>query len=142
MQIDEMLNFLSGTKNPFGFFLSVAIILAVVSGLFSKAAENYGGIIGAASKALAKHKQAAIAADEASDARRLDRMEETIQRLDREVGELREKDKIHHEYQLYVAAYWRKLQFWAVEKDITLPPPPMMTYPEWKAARDAEDDNK
>ena len=59
-------------------------------------------------------------------------MEETIQNLDEEVGELRAKDKIHHEYQLYVAAYWRKLQFWAVEKDITLPPPPMMTYPEWK----------
>ena len=132
MQIEEILTFLSGSKNPLGFFLSVAIILAFVSGIFSKAAENYGGIIGAASKALNKHKQAAIAADEASDARRLDRMEATIQRLDDEVGELREKDKIHHEYQLYVAAYWRKLQFWAVEKNITLPPPPMMTYPEWK----------
>ncbi|OHO60887.1 hypothetical protein [Corynebacterium sp. HMSC036D02] len=132
MQIDEILTFLSGSKNPLGFFLSIAIILAFVSGLFSKAAENYGGIIGAAGKALARHKQAAIAADEASVARRLDRMEETIQNLDEEVGELRAKDKSHHEYQLYVAAYWRKLQFWAVEKDITLPPPPMMTYPEWK----------
>ena len=132
MQIDEILTFLSGTKNPFGFFLSIAIILAVVSGLFSRAAENYGGIIGALAKALTRHKQAAIAADKASGVRRLDRLEETIQRLDGEVGELREKDKIHHEYQLYVAAYWRKLQFWAVEKDITLPPPPMMTYPEWK----------
>lgn len=132
MQIDEILTFLSGSKNPLGFFLSIAIILAVVSGLFSKAAENYGGIIGAASKALTRHKQAAIAADEASVARRLDRMEETIQSLDEEVGELRAKDKSHHEYQLYVAGYWRKLQFWAVERDITLPPPPMMTYPEWK----------
>lgn len=134
MQLDEILTFLSGSKNPLGFFLSIAIILAFVSGLFSKAAENYGGIIGAASKALARHKQAAIAADEASVARRLDRMEETIQNLDEEVGELRAKDKVHHEYQLYVAAYWRKLQFWAVERDITLPPPPMMTYPEWKAS--------
>ena len=24
------------------------------------------------------------------------------------------------------------MQFWALERDITLPPPPMMTYPEWK----------
>lgn len=134
MEIDEILTFLSGSKNPLGFFLSIAIILAFVSGLFSKAAENYGGIIGAASKALDRHKQAAIAADEASDARRLDRMEETIQRLDEEVGDLREKDKVHHEYQLYVAGYWRKLQFWAVEKNVTLPPPPMMTFPEWKAS--------
>lgn len=132
MQIDEILSFLSGTKNPLGFFLSIAIILAIVSGLFSKAAADYGGIIGAASKALTKHKQEAIAADEASDARRLDRLEETITRLDKEVGLLRSKDKIHHEYQLYVAGYWRKLQFWAIEKDIALPPPPMMTYPEWK----------
>ena len=126
------LDFLSDTKSPWGFIISLLIVLAMVSGLFSKAAAEYGGLIGTASRAIQRHKREAIAADEASDARRLDRMEETIQRLDNEVGELREKDKIHHEYQLYVAAYWRKLQFWAVEKNITLPPPPMMTYPEWK----------
>lgn len=140
MQIDEILSFLSGTKNPFGFFLSIAIILALVSGLFSKAAEDYGGIIGAASKALTKHKQAAIAADEASDARRLDRLEGTIKKLDKEIGQLRTRDEIHHKYQLYVAGYWRKLQFWAIEEDITLPPPPMMTYPEWKLAEYPDDD--
>ena len=28
MQIDEILTFLSGSKNPLGFFLSIAIILA------------------------------------------------------------------------------------------------------------------
>lgn len=140
MQIDEILSFLSGTKNPFGFFLSIAIILALVSGLFSKAAEDYGGIIGAASKALTKHKQAAIAADEASDARRLDRLEGTIKKLDKEIGQLRTRDEIHHKYQLYVAGYWRKLQFWAIEEDITLPPPPMMTYPEWKLAEYPGDD--
>ena len=134
MQIDEILSFLSGTKNPFGFFLSIAIILALVSGLFSKAAADYGGIIGAASKALTKHKQAAIAADEASHARRLDRLEGTIKKLDKEIGQLRTRDEIHHKYQLYVAGYWRQLQFWAIEEDITLPPPPMMTYPEWKIA--------
>lgn len=129
---EQILDFLSNTKSPWGFVLSLMLILAMVSGLFSKAAAEYGNIFGAAARAIQRHKQEAIEADKASDARRLDRMEETIQRLDNEVGELREKDKIHHEYQLYVAAYWRKLQFWAVEKNITLPPPPMMTYPEWK----------
>lgn len=129
---EQILDYLAATKSPWGFALTLALILAMVSGLFSKAAADYGGILGSVSRALERHKREAIEADKASDARRLDRMEETIQRLDDEVGELREKDKIHHEYQLYVAAYWRKLQFWAVEKNITLPPPPMMTYPEWK----------
>ena len=131
---EAVLEFLSDTKSPWGFVISLLVVLAMVSGLFSKAAAEYGGLVGAASRAIQRHKQEAIAADEASDARRLDRLEETIQRLDDEVGALREKDKIHHEYQLYVASYWRKLQFWAVEKNITLPPPPMMTYPEWKIA--------
>lgn len=129
---EAVLNFLSDTKSPWGFVLSLLIILAMVSGLFSKAAAEYGGLIGTAARAIQRHKQDAIAADEASDARRLDRMEETIQRLDDEVGELREKDQIHHEYQLYVAEYWRDLQFWAVKRDIK--PPKMMTYPEWKIA--------
>ena len=132
MTIDEILTFLSGTKNPLGFFVAIAIILALLSSLFSKAAADYGGIFGAAARAIQRHKKNAIDEDEASNARRLDRLEETIQLLDGEVERLREKDRIHHEYQLYVASYWRKLQFWAVERGIKLPPPPMMTYPEWK----------
>ena len=129
---EAVLNFLSDTKSPWGFVLSLLIILAMVSGLFSKAAAEYGGLIGTAARAIQRHKQEAIEADKASDARRLDRMEATIQRLDEEVGELRTKDKMHHEYQLYVASYWRDLQFWAINNNVQLPIPPMMTYPEWK----------
>lgn len=135
MDETQIIDLLSNSKSPLGFLLAIVIILASVSGLFSKAAADYGGVFGAAARAIQRHKQEAIAADEASDARRLDRLEETINRLDKEVGLLRSKDRIHHEYQLYVAGYWRKLQFWAVEKDITLPPPPMMTYPEWKIVK-------
>lgn len=135
MDETQIIDLLTDSKSPAGFLLAVFIILAMVSGLFSKAAADYGGVFGMAARAIQRHKQEAIAADEASDALRLDRLEETIGRLDKEVGRLSKKDKIHHEYQLYVAGYWRKLQFWAVEKDITLPPPPMMTYPEWKIAK-------
>ncbi|MFW9228532.1 hypothetical protein [Corynebacterium striatum] len=127
----EILDFLSDTKTPGGFLLTVAIILALISGLFSKAAADYGGIFGKAARAIRQHKEEAIAADEASDARRLDRMEKTIQRLDREVAELRTKESRHHEYQLWVAGLWRGLEFWAVDKGLTLPPPPFMSYPEW-----------
>lgn len=135
MDESQIIDLLADQKSPGGFLLTIAIILATVSGLLSKAAADYGGVFGTAARAIQRHKQEAIAADEASDARRLDRLEETIQRLDDEVGELRAKDRIHHEYQLYVAGYWRRLQFWAVEKGVTLPPPPMMTYPEWKLSK-------
>lgn len=127
----EILDFLSNTKTPGGFLLTVAIILAVASGLLSKAAADYGGIFGKAALAMRRHKEEAIAADEASDARRLDRMEKTIRRLDREVADLRTKESRHHEYQLWVTGLWRGLEFWAVDKGLTLPPPPFMSYPEW-----------
>lgn len=131
---EQILDFLSSTKSPWGFVLSLLLILAMVSGLFSKAAAEYGNIFGAAARAIQRHKQEAIEADKASDARRLDRMEETIQRLDNEVGELRAKDKIQHEYQLYVAEYWRDLQYWAVNNNVESDIPQMMTYPERKIA--------
>lgn len=140
MDETQIVDLLTDSKSPAGFLLAVLIILAMVSGLFSKAAADYGGIFGMAARAIQRHKQEAIAADEASDARRLSRLEEAINRLEKEVGRLSSKDKIHHEYQLYVAGYWRKLQFWAVEEDITLPPPPMKTYPEWKMSEHPDDD--
>lgn len=140
MDETQIVDLLTDSKSPAGFLLAVLIILAMVSGLFSKAAADYGGIFGMAARAIQRHKQEAIAADEASDARRLGRLEEAINRLEKEVGRLSSKDKIHHEYQLYVAGYWRKLQFWAVEEDITLPPPPMKTYPEWKMSEYHDDD--
>ena len=62
---EAVLNFLSDTKSPWGFILSLLIILAMVSGLFSKAAAEYGGLIGTAARAIQRHKQDAIAADEA-----------------------------------------------------------------------------
>lgn len=67
----EILNFLSNTKTPGGFLLTILIILAVASGLLSKAAADYGGIFGKVARAIRQHKKEAIAADEASDARRL-----------------------------------------------------------------------
>lgn len=127
----EILNFLSNTKTPGGFLLTVGIILALVSGIFSKAAADYGGIFGKAARAIRQHKKEAIAADEASDAQRLDRMEKTIQRLDREVSDLRTNESRHHEYQLWVTGLWRGLEFWAVDKGLTLPKPRFMSYPEW-----------
>ena len=134
MSEEQILDFLATAKSPWGFVLSLLFILAMVSGLFSKAAADYGGILGTISRALARHKEEAIEADKASAERRLDRMEETIQRLDNEVGELRAKDKIHHEYQLYVAEYWRDLQYWAVNNNVESSMPKMMTYPDWKKA--------
>ncbi|MFS0294874.1 hypothetical protein ACL1CZ_11890 [Corynebacterium striatum] len=131
METTDLLSFLTNSRTPGGFLLTILIILALVSGLMSKAAADYGGIFGKAARVILQHKEEAIAADEASDARRLDRLEKTIQRLDREVAELRTKESRHHEYQLWVAGLWRGLEFWAVDKGLTLPPPPFMSYPEW-----------
>lgn len=133
METGELLELLETTKTPLGFLVVLGLILATFSGLVSKAAADYGGVFGAFARALQRRKDEAIAADERSNARRLDRLEETIESLEQEIAGLRKRDSAHYHYQLYVAEYWRDLQFWAVKNNVTLPPPTLLTFPEWQA---------
>lgn len=136
METGDLVEMLETTKTPAGFIVVLLVILATFSGLVSKAAADYGGVFGAFARALQRRKDEAIAADERSNARRLDRLEETIETLEKEITELRERDNSHYKYQLYVAEYWRDLKFWAVKEDVKLPPPTLLTYPEWKALQE------
>lgn len=136
METGDLVEMLETTKTPAGFIVVLLVILATFSGLVSKAAADYGGVFGAFARALQRRKDEAIAADERSNARRLDRLEETIETLEKEITELRERDNSHYKYQLYVAEYWRDLKFWAVKEDVVLPPPTLLTYPEWKALQE------
>lgn len=129
----DLIELLETTKTPAGFLLVLALILATFSGLVSKAAADYGGVLGAFSRWVQRRKKEAVAADERSNARRLDRLEETIETLEKEIADLRTRDSSHYHYQLYVAEYWRDLQFWAVKNNVTLPPPTLLTFPEWQA---------
>ena len=136
METNDLVELLETTKTPAGFILVFLVILATFSGLVSKAAADYGGVFGAFARALQRRKEEAIAADERSNARRLDRLEDTIESLEREIAKLRERDSSHYKYQLYVAEYWRDLKFWAVKEAVELPPPALLTYPEWKALQE------
>lgn len=129
----DLIELLETTKTPAGFLLVLVLILATFSGLVSKAAADYGGALGAFSRWVQRRKEEAIAADERSNARRLDRLEETIETLEKEIADLRVRDSSHYQYQLYVAEYWRDIQFWAVKNNIALPPPTLLTFPEWQA---------
>ena len=46
---EQILDYLASTKSPWGFALALILVLAMVSGLFSKAAADYGGIFGTVS---------------------------------------------------------------------------------------------
>lgn len=133
METGELVELLETTKTPVGFLLVLGIILATFSGLVSKAAADYGGVFGSLARAVQRRKEEAIAADERSNARRLDRLEKTIEALEKEIAELRKRDNSHYEYQLYVAEYWRDLKFWAVRESVELPLPTLLTFPEWSA---------
>ncbi|MDY5784675.1 hypothetical protein [Corynebacterium sp.] len=132
MELEPLIRLLDETRSPGGFLVTVALILLLVSGLVSKAAADYGGVFGAVARVIERRKKNVIAADEASTARRLDRLEQTIMALEQEISELRTRDSMHYRYQLYVAEYWRELQFWAVEHNVELPPPTLLAYPDWK----------
>ena len=132
METSNLIELLETTKTPAGFLLVLLLILATFSGLVSKAAADYGGVFGTLSRWLQRRKDEAVAADERSNARRIDRLEQTIESLEKEVRQLRERDTLQYRYQLYVAEYWRDLQFWAVKNNIELPPPTLLTFPEWE----------
>ena len=132
METRELLELLETTKTPLGWALVLLLILATFSGLVSKAAADYGGVFGALARAIQRRKEEAVAADERSNARRLDRLEETIETLENEIAGLRKRDNLHYHYQLYVAEYWRDLQFWAAKNNVKLPPPTLLTFPEWQ----------
>lgn len=136
METGDLVELLETTKTPAGFILVFLVILATFSGLVSKAAADYGGVFGAFARTLQRRKDEAIAADERSNARRLDRLEQTIEALEKEITQLRERDSSHYKYQLYVAEYWRDLKFWAVKEAVELPPPTLLTYPEWKTLQE------
>ena len=125
-------DWLATTKSPWGFVLLLAIIIATFSTLFSKAAADYAGMLGGVARWLRKRKAEAIAADEASNEKRITRLEETVERLDREVAELRAANIQHQDYAIYVAGEWHRLELWAATQGVVLPPPPLLTFPEWE----------
>ena len=88
METGELLELLETTKTPLGFLVVLGLILATFSGLVSKAAADYGGVFGSFARALQRRKDEAIAADERSNARRLDRLEDTIETLEQEIAGL------------------------------------------------------
>ncbi|APT92682.1 hypothetical protein CPHO_07000 [Corynebacterium phocae] len=119
-------------KSPAGFISYLLLFVVAISGALSNAAAKYAGLLGGAARALQRHKERAREADEQSNARRIARLEENYSRVESELDSLREKDRRSHDYSLYVAEYWRALEFWAIEEGIKLKPPPMLTYPEWE----------
>lgn len=123
---------LATTKSPWGFVLLLAIIIATFSTLFSKAAADYAGLFGGVARWLRNRKAEAIAADEASNERRFARLESTVERLDDEVADLRATNEAHHDYEIYVASEWHRLELWAATQGIVLPPPRLMTFTEWE----------
>lgn len=133
MSETDVFTFLSGTKTPVGFILTWLVLFAVLSGTFSKAAENYGGIWGKASRALKRQKAQAIEADKLSIERKVKRLEESVNRLDKEIMALSRQNELYHDYSLYVLRYFHAMEEWAVTKSVVLPPPPLLSFTEFKA---------
>ena len=129
-------DWLATTKSPWGFVLLLAVIIATFSTLFSKAAADYAGMLGGVARWLRNRKAEAIAADEASNEKRITRLEETVERLDKEVAELRAANDTHQDYAVYVAGEWHRLELWAATQGVVLPPPPLLTFPEWKQQKE------
>lgn len=130
----DIFNFLTSTKTPLGFILTWVMLFALLSGTFSTAAERYGGVFGKLSRALKRQKTEAIAEDQRSIERKVNRLEKAVERLDREVAGLSELNEVYHDYSLYVLRYSRALEEWSVSQKVELPRPPMLSFTEFKNA--------
>lgn len=65
----------------------------------------------------------------------LDQRDEAIAEDRRRIAELEARDEERSEYVAWVTRVVRGIEMWAAREGLTLPPPPFMSFPEWKADR-------
>ena len=117
METGDLVEMLETTKTPAGFILVFLVILATFSGLVSKAAADYGGVFGAFARALQRRKDEAIEADERSNARRLDRLEETIE-THREIADaIAAHDPLRAQDAMYLHLVYNRKRIQMIKKD-------------------------
>lgn len=129
-QIQEILNSMEGASNWIAVPLWVLFVYLVFSKLFGE--EETRGALRGLGRMISTNRRRMVALDRREDLEQeIARLGDTLKKA-KELNEEYEATINHqHRYILYMNSEIRRLELWASEEGITLPPPPLQTYTTW-----------
>ncbi|MCX7542286.1 hypothetical protein OS128_05095 [Corynebacterium sp. P5848] len=117
------------------FIVGVVALVGIVLPSVSKSMREASGLIGAAARKVHEWRERAIAEDQQVTAREIADLRAEIRRIDAALQELRAREEIQHDYIVEVTERLRKIDLWAAENGLELPPPPFPTFTKWLESR-------
>lgn len=133
--------------SPLGRFLLVFIFLVFVFGIFSREKmaklDGVWWAFGAFARWLEARKQKAIEIDRSTTQGQIAELKARVneiakqaamdkEELQKEIDDLRNSERMQHEYIVYVIAWARDLEIWAADEGVKLPPPKFITFLEFR----------
>ncbi|MCX7445808.1 hypothetical protein OS125_11250 [Corynebacterium sp. P7003] len=118
------------------FIVGVVALVALVLPSVSKSMREAGGLIGTAARKVHEWRERAIAEDQQVTAREIADLRAEIDRLDAGIRRIEERETLQHAYIVEVTERMRRIEIWAADNGLTLPPPPFRTFTEWLTDRE------
>ena len=64
-------------------------------------------------------------------------MRASLKHLEAQIEKLRETESLQHAYIVWITSHLRRIEVWAADRGLELPPPPFMTFTEFVAEQEA-----
>lgn len=137
------------TNNTGGFVLSVLLLVFGPAAILSEKTAEKFGLLGVAARWFRNAKKRAIEKDQELQNLRVQSLIAEIEELDRstrfridrlatELETISEREAEATAYIVYAAEYYRRVDIWAAENGLLLPPPPLQSFRQWRLARERE----
>ncbi|MCX7491457.1 hypothetical protein OS127_02795 [Corynebacterium sp. P6129] len=118
------------------FIVGVIGIIGLIIPAASNSMREAGGLLGAMARKLHQWRQRAIEEDQQVTSREIADLRAEIRRLDAGIHRIEKRESLQHAYIVEVTERMRRIEIWAADNGLTLPPPPFQTYTEWLASRE------
>ena len=128
--INEIITSMEGASNWIAVPLWVLLVYLVFSKLFGE--EETRGALRGIGRVVSRNRRRMIALDRREEVEReIARLGENLKAAKTLNNEYEATINHQHRYILYITGEVRRLELWASEQGITLPPPPIHNYTKW-----------
>lgn len=135
-QIQEILKSMEGASNWIAVPLWVLFVYLVFSKLFGE--EETRGALRGLGRMISNNRRRMIALDRREDLEKeIARLGENLKTAKALNDEYEATISKQHRYILYITGEVRRLELWASEEGIMLPPPPIHNYTKWSKIEDS-----
>lgn len=150
--LESVLRGLTTNNATGGFIISVFLLVFGPAAILSEKTAEKFGLLGAAARWFRNAKKRAIEKDQELQNLRVKSLISEIEELDRstryrierlagELEDISEREAEATAYIVYAAEYYRRVDIWAAENGLHLPPPPLQSFRQWRAARETRPDD-